>query len=153
MIKRNSKGQFLKGHLDYVPTESRLRQAETFSKRWKGRIFCSKNLFKSGKDNPMSGRNGILNPNWKGGKILMKGYWFIRKPNHPRVSKHNYIKRCWLVAEKYLKRHLYKGETIHHINETKTDDRPENLYLFPNNREHTLFHKLKDKPVLTSNLI
>jgi len=57
------------------------------------------------------------------------------------------------IAEKYLNRELTKKEVVHHINEDYTDDRPENLYVFPSNGEHTSYHRLENKYHLISNLI
>ena len=50
------------------------------------------------------------------------------------VSKHR------LVVEEYIGRKLTKEERIHHINEIKSDNRIENLMLFPNDKEHIKFH-------------
>lgn len=70
-----------------------------------------------------------------------QGYWFILKKEHPR-AKHNrgYVKRCILVMEKKLGRYLSPGETVHHINEDRGDDRPANLHLFKNKLEHLRHH-------------
>ncbi|MDD4049884.1 MAG: HNH endonuclease [Candidatus ainarchaeum sp.] len=45
-----------------------------------------------------------------------------------------------LVMEEKIRRTLNKGETIHHINGIKTDNRIENLMLFKSQKEHAKFH-------------
>ena len=105
---------------------------------------------------------GDKHPGWRGKEYKRKnGYWYIQNPEG--LGR---IKRANLIAEKCLGRKLYDNEIIHHIGEkydmnsieNKGDDRPENLYLFENNSEHTKYHmmvrfnKLKE-PKLISNLI
>lgn len=70
---------------------------------------------------------GKYHGHYKGGQIKAKGYiWFLR-PDHPRRTRRNYVKRCWLVMEEAIGRPLKPGELIHHKNGVKTDDRLENL--------------------------
>jgi hypothetical protein len=83
--------------------------------------------------------------NWKGGKKLTdEGYFEIYQPHHPRASKQSgqsaYVREHILVAEKQLGRFLREGETVHHINFDKTNNAPENLYLFLTAGEHTAYH-------------
>jgi hypothetical protein len=60
------------------------------------------------------------------------------------------------VAEELLGRSLKPSETIHHINEIRSDNRPENLYLFATSSEHTIYHRAVKrgdrKPIIQSNL-
>jgi hypothetical protein len=46
-----------------------------------------------------------------------------------------------LICEDLLGRQLTKEETVHHINFIKTDNRPENLALFENQKEHSSWHR------------
>lgn len=79
-------------------------------------------------------------PSWKGGIIHSRGYVYIYSPNHPRINNSYYIAEHRLVMEKYIGRYLKPEEVVHHINGIRTDNRIENLMLFPNHREHRLFH-------------
>ena len=101
-----------------------------------------------GKNNPWSNqdRNGRNNPAFVNGKIKRDNRWWIWN-GKKRVLRSRYI------AEQYLGRKLLKEEVIHHINENPSDDRPENLYLFPNRSEHARQHGWKITPILKSNLI
>ena len=44
------------------------------------------------------------------------------------------------VAEKKYRRPLRPGEVVHHKNRKKTDNRPSNLHVFPNQEEHENVH-------------
>lgn len=54
-----------------------------------------------------------------------------RTPEHPRASARNpYVFEHILVMEEMLGRNLLDGETVHHKNGVKDDNRPENLELW-----------------------
>lgn len=58
-------------------------------------------------------------------------------PGHPRLregSRHNYVLDHILVMEQKIGRYLVKGETVHHINGVKDDNRPGNLELWATNQ-------------------
>ncbi len=83
------------------------------------------------------------------GKIYQRksGRWFIwlhKQRKRMRYSRY--------IAQKYLGRKLITSDIIHHINEDVSDDRPENLYWFSSPNEHNGYHRLKNKPILISNL-
>lgn len=108
--------------------------------------FCSRKC----QDNFQVGKN---HSHWQGGKVKMRNRWYIWKPDYPFIKYSSYVPQYRLIAEKILGRYLIKGEEIHHINEIKDDDRPENLYLFANRSKHMRYHHLKNKPILKSNLL
>ena len=97
---------------------------------------------------------GNKHPFWKGGKTIHKeGYIQIYIPNHPFCVNGKYVMEHRLIAEKCLRRYLTKIEIIHHINGIVSDNRPENLYLFPSKSKHTSHHQYTDTPFLVSNLL
>ena len=124
------------------------------AKYWLGKTHSEETKRKISENSYSRGKYGENAVRWKGGRrISNDGYVFIYKPEHPRSDQHKYIKEHWLVAEKELGRYLTIEEQVHHINETKTDNRPENLYIFATNQRHVLFHKSKKyKRKLVSNL-
>jgi hypothetical protein len=102
---------------------------------------------------------GERHPYWKGGITNHMGYIRIYHPDHP-FAKKQYVFEHRFVAEKILGRYLDPEERIHHINEIKDDNRPENLYLFDSMKEHCKYHiylrygkLLKEQLITKSNLI
>lgn len=84
---------------------------------------------------------GAKNFRWKNGKwITSQGYIHILLPTHPRANIRGYVPEQVLISEQYLGHHLSQDEVVHHINEVKTDNCPENLYVFPNKTEHARHH-------------
>jgi hypothetical protein len=88
---------------------------------------------------------GASNPNYGGGKYVDdKGYVRILSPDHPHNIK-GYIYEHRAVIEKYLSRLLEPWETVHHINEIKSDNRVQNLFLCTHS-EHSAIHREGRKP-------
>lgn len=66
---------------------------------------------------------------WDGRKKKhFDGYTLVWVPEHPRSFKGWYYEHR-LVMEKDIRRLLEKWETVHHINEIKTDNRLCNLFV------------------------
>lgn len=77
-----------------------------------------------------------FNPNLIIGK---NNYLFVEMPFHPyarrgKIFEHRYVAEC------YLGRFLEPEEQVHHIDGDKSNNLPENLYLFSTSGEHTAFH-------------
>ena len=124
----------------------RLKQVEVKArKRGNGR-FCSKKCagrwWAEQKDHPFKaqGWSGPLNPNWRGGRsVHAKGYIYRYAPDHPRASN-GYVFEHILVAEEKLGRHLLPGETVHHHNGKRWDNRLGNIHVFDCPGDHTRHH-------------
>lgn len=139
--------QTLMGHI--VTPETRIK----ISKGHKGKKLSFEhiqNLRKShigqiawNKGKPYFQIRGKKHPNWKGGKKIVRKYFYILKPNHSYKTKQGYIKQSRYIMEQQLKRYLNPEEVVHHINKNTLDDRIENLMLFKNNTKHLKFHKKK----------
>ena len=73
--------------------------------------------------------DGINHAKWKGGRNRTpQGYILIHIRTHqPSANKNGYALEHRLVMEQKLGRSLTTGETVHHINGIKDDNRPENL--------------------------
>jgi len=71
------------------------------------------------------------------------GYYFVRSEGHSRADKDGFVKRAILVLEAKLGRSLLDSEHTHHLNNVRSDDRPENLNALTNSQHATLHMKAK----------
>jgi len=94
-----------------------------------------------------NGRFGKEASNWKGGRRKTgKGYIYVHMPDHPHACKAGYVMEHRLAAEKKIGRYLDVQEDVHHVNEDKLDNRPENLMVLTRSEHKTLHHKqLRDE--------
>src|SRR5215469_14012752 len=73
----------------------------------------------------------ISNGNWKGGRSRHKaGYVMVLSPEHPRAGAGRYVFEHILVMKQMLGRHMLPGESVHHINGVRDDNRQANLELW-----------------------
>lgn len=86
--------------------------------------------------------SGSNNPKWHGGWIIIDGYKYIYKPEHPNATKMKYVCEHRLVMEKKLGRFLNRKEVVHHINHNKLDNRIENLMLCASTGKHSSEHHI-----------
>lgn len=67
---------------------------------------------------------------WKGGRTMTgQGYVRIYVPDDPRSNMGRYMLEHIIIMETTLGRQLLPGETVHHKNTIRNDNRPENLEL------------------------
>ncbi len=91
-----------------------------------------------------SNQRGAANGNWKGGRsVASNGYVLIRVgTDHHLADVRGYAYEHRLVAEQKLGRRLLPGEIVHHVNEIKTDNRPENIEVKPTIAHHSVEHRV-----------
>ena len=87
-----------------------------------------------------------IHPCWNGGYLRSRddGYLMVKKPDHPRANNNGYVFVHILVAEEGLGRPLRDGETIHHINRNRQDNRPENISVKDSPGIHQHLHAVED---------
>lgn len=95
--------------------------------------ICKRHGIKTQRTGPRRGEN---HTGWKGGRILVGGYFYIYAPEHPNCTKGRYVAEHRLVMEKKIGRHLLKKEVVHHIDGIRGNNEPENLFLFRSNADH-----------------
>lgn len=78
-------------------------------------------------------RQGPCHPLWKGGKFTKRGYVMTLKRGHPNSAETGYVQEHVFVMAEHLGRALRAGETVHHINGIRADNRIENLELWASN--------------------
>jgi hypothetical protein len=77
---------------------------------------------------------GEKHHNWKGGRIVVSGGYIRVKVNeHHRADCNGYVMEHIIVMERKIGRGLLPGETVHHINGIRHDNRTENLELWDTN--------------------
>jgi len=77
---------------------------------------------------------------YKTGKSISEGYVRILAPYHPHANNKGYVPEHRLVMEKHIGRFLTSKEEIHHIDENTSNNKIENLKLFPDKSAHIKFH-------------
>jgi hypothetical protein len=84
-------------------------------------------------------KRGKQHHNWKDG-IRIQDYIGVKSENHPNATKDGYVAEHRLIMEKILGRLLSKKERVHHKDENKKNNNPDNLYLCANCSVHTDLH-------------
>jgi hypothetical protein len=88
-------------------------------------------------------QSGPSNPNWKGGRVIdPRGYVLIRVgADHPLADVRGYAYEHRIVAEQTSGRPLREGEEVHHDDELKGNNNPDNLIVASSSAEHRVFHR------------
>lgn len=74
-------------------------------------------------------------------KTKMGKYLCEFEPSNPRATKEGYVYTHVIVAERNLGRFLNPEEVVHHKDEDKYNNSPENIIVFKTNADHAAFHK------------
>ena len=76
--------------------------------------------------------------NWKGGRQVTSGGYIQVKapPGHPNANSRGMMFEHRLVMEQTLGRYLLPDEVVHHIDQDKSNNDPNNLCLHLSNGEH-----------------
>lgn len=91
------------------------------------------------------GSPGELNYFWKGGRSIdSDGYVLVYCPGHPYARGRGYVREHRLVMERKIGRFLTEDEVVHHKDDDKQNNDPDNLYLYDSNGDH-LADTLKGK--------
>lgn len=88
------------------------------------------------------------------GQYVSGGRMFVYAPEHPnRIKSTVYVLRSRLVAGEKLGRPLHDWETVHHKNEDKLDDRPDNLEVLTHSAHMRLHALVKPRHPATKQFI
>jgi len=72
---------------------------------------------------------------------LNETYEFEMCKGHNRANKDGYVYTHILVAEEILGRPLTDEECVHHIDENRKNNNPDNLMVFRSNSDHISYHR------------
>jgi len=80
---------------------------------------------------------------WKGGETNKNGYTYILQENHPRAKSNvtNYVPRSHLVVEAIMGKCLPDKAVVHHVDENRKNDFPNNLVVCEDKTYHALLHQ------------
>lgn len=76
----------------------------------------------------------------KGFLVTHNGYKMIMAKSHPFADSKGYVREHRLVMEKKIGRYLTSGEIVHHKDENKLNNNPDNLEVM-SKAEHCKHHK------------
>jgi len=92
--------------------------------------FCSRHCAAVG-NHPV----GPLNPLWRGGTTIDRGYVVRQSDGRPPRREHD------LIVERVLGRPLPVGAVVHHVNSIKHDNVNKNLVVLQSRTEHLELHR------------
>lgn len=83
---------------------------------------------------------------YTGGRTMPDSFGYILEynPLHPRRNAYGYVRQHRLVMERMIGRFLLDDEVVHHEDEDRSNNAPENLKLFSSQADHMRYHHLQD---------
>jgi hypothetical protein len=97
-------------------------------------------------------RVGVSGANWQGGRQKRKtGYVLLYKKGHPNSDKTHHIAEHIYIMSEHIGRPLIKGETVHHKNGIRDDNRIENLELWCKN--HPIGTRTEDLVIFAKEIL
>lgn len=85
-------------------------------------------------------KKGPDNHNWKGGRKIVGGYWYIWMPYYFSSKKNGYVLEHVYFYQEYHKCCMLKWGVVHHIDENKENNMPWNLQGMTRG-QHITLHK------------
>jgi hypothetical protein len=106
------------------------------------------------------GARGPKSPRWKGGRrVSSDGYVVLQQPHHPNANKAGSVFEHVVVMSSHIGRPLRAGETVHHRNGIRSDNRIENLELWAKNHgpgqrvEDLIYHAVRTLKIYAPHLL
>lgn len=91
-------------------------------------------------------RKGSESHSWKGGRrVTTNGYIEIHMPKHHRARGNGYVFEHIVVAEEKIGRTLDAGECVHHVDDDKTNNSPENIIVIERASHSAQHARLRSK--------
>jgi hypothetical protein len=134
--------------VQYLTLKCAVCDGDFVQSRVSNTLYCSFNCKKlaQGRINQGISVNGPKKHIWGSGYITKTGYRIISKIGHPNSVKgirSGQIQEHVFVMSEHLGRPIRKGETVHHKNGIRNDNRIENLELWDSN--HPPGQRVADK--------
>lgn len=86
-------------------------------------------------------RRGDQHARWQGGRRIREdGYVLLSCKGNPNADAQGKALEHRVVMSDRIGRPLSPAEHVHHVNGVRDDNRPENLWLFPNAGAHRVWH-------------
>ena len=87
-------------------------------------------------------------PRWNGGKIIVRGYILVKRPDHPFANRNGYVYEHRLVMADLFGIEALKDMVVHHKDRDKTNNHPSNLKLMEN-YDHLCLHNSRLRKATT----